>query len=71
MGRGGSLRNHDRTPPVTLAGNAPVSEGFGMSMRCGIRAIGEAMTAVRLDTWNPDIWNPGAALLLTLLLTSP
>ena len=36
-------------------------EGYGMSIRCGIRAIGGAMTAVR----------PGAALLLTLLLTSP
>ncbi len=36
-------------------------EGFGMSIRCDIRAIGGAMTAVR----------PGAALLLTLLLTSP
>jgi hypothetical protein len=41
-------------------------EGFGMSIRCGIRAIGGAMTGVR-----PDAWNLGAALLLTLLLTSP
>jgi hypothetical protein len=41
-------------------------EGFGMSIRCGIRAIGEAMTAVRLDSRTP-----AAALLLTLLLTSP
>jgi hypothetical protein len=41
-------------------------EGFGMSIRCGIRAIGGAMTAVRLDARNP-----GAGLLLTLLLTSP
>ncbi len=41
-------------------------EGFGMSIRCDIRAIGGAMTAVRLDTRNP-----GAALLLTLLLISP
>jgi hypothetical protein len=40
-------------------------EGFGMSIRCGIRAIGGAMT-IRLDTWNL-----GAALPLTLLLTSP
>jgi hypothetical protein len=36
-------------------------EGFGMSIRCGIRAIGGAMMAVR----------PGASLLLTLLLTRP
>jgi hypothetical protein len=41
-------------------------EGFGMSIRCDIRAIGGAMTAVR-----PDTRIPGAALLLTLLLTSP
>ena len=36
------------------------TEGFGMSIRRGIRAIGGG-TMVR----------PGAALLLTLLLTSP
>jgi hypothetical protein len=41
-------------------------EGIGMSIRCDIRAIGGAMMAVR-----PDTWNPGAALLLTLLLISP
>jgi hypothetical protein len=41
-------------------------EGFGMSIRCGIRAIGGAMTAVRLDARNP-----GASLLLTLLLIRP
>jgi hypothetical protein len=40
-------------------------EGFGMSIRRGIRAIGGAMTI------RPDTRIPGAALLLTLLLTSP
>jgi hypothetical protein len=45
---------------------AACTEGFGMSIRCGIRAIGGAMTTVRLDA--RDL---GAALLITLLLTSP
>jgi hypothetical protein len=36
------------------------TEGFGMSIRCGIRAIGGAMTI-----------RPDAALLLALLLTCP
>ena len=47
--------------PVAFGPFMTSIEGFGMSIRCGIRAIGGAMTAVR----------PGATLLLTLLLTSP
>jgi hypothetical protein len=74
----GCFVKKDTYRPWRLFGNftrmSPVygqHRGLGMSIRCGIRAIGGAMTAVRLDTWNPDTRNPGAALLLTLLLTSP
>jgi hypothetical protein len=50
---------------------AACTEGFGMSIRCGIRAIGGAMTTVRLDARDPGARDLDAALLITLLLTSP